>query len=50
MDTTTITVMGMILNHSCLSFKLIILLNNTTNDISYLKYAQYLCLFNQTQS
>ena len=33
MDTTTIIVMGMTLNQSCLSFKLIILLNNNTNDI-----------------
>ena len=33
MDATTIIVMGMIINHSCVSFKLIILLNNNTNDI-----------------
>ena len=32
MDATTIIVMGIILNHSCVSFKLIILLNNNTND------------------
>ena len=34
METTTIIVMGMDLDHSCLSFKLILLLNlNNTNDI-----------------
>ena len=32
MDTTTIFVMGMTLNQSCVSFKLIILLNNNIND------------------
>ena len=35
MDATTIyhCYMGMTLNHSCVSFKMIILLNNNTNDI-----------------
>ena len=35
MDTTAIIVMGMILNHSCPPFKLIILLCNDTNTIIF---------------